>query len=1209
MPIHITARVAWHLDGWNGHVCRNPAANRFCVGQHSYPGTEILEKRNLEWELEVAGQSCAQLPEPPPCMFSINAFGAESFTVHNDPPGFFKSGKRVSWELPPASVGIWNFDAMYTDEVKLPGGGFDSQKRLALEQAFFEAIEPRKSLVVYYANYSNPLSSDDEKRYAIVGLARIKQLGELQHYPEADKETQRKYGAFAWQMTVETLYPDQGMRIPYHRYLDQPEILERITLIPDNSENFKYGSRHLTDDDALVLIERFVEIASYLREIGDDSENWSVRLSWLNGLLAELWRSRGLYPGLARILKVAGLEETIPACQKAVASHQEQEFHKAVFDWLDNPGSPLPGKQPSAADAANIRRNWQLRTEPEQQLLRDILPRFDLPAEYFDTILSDSRAEHGITASPADLISNPYLLTEQFVGDYAGQYISFSRIDHGVLPSPELGGAFLHQPNDWRRLRALCVDRLRAESKHTFVSGGQLLQEINHKLSFLPEWKRTEFTERYLTVDRKVLEEMLVLRPEGARQYMYLRSVYDDEREIESQLRKLVTRPDISFKRPVTAAFWEGLLADPQSSLMQQDREAYTAAIQQQAQVCARVFTRPVSVVCGAAGTGKTTIIKALLQGVEKAHGSASSFLLLAPTGKAADRIREKTGKSAETIHKFLARHGWLNENMTLKQSGGEREAGVTTYVIDEASMLDLGLLAALFRAINWNTVQRLIIVGDPNQLPPIGRGKVFADLIDWLREHHPDNVGELTVNLRQMGNRLEGAGTGILDLASLYVRPAKGVLKNEETGLRAEGLFQKLQDLPENGAVDQDLRVLYWENAEHLQEILVDQMVADMEADTGQVLDPNARFKLWQRAVKDEHGAYRPDYQQVISPYRNEPFGTAVINERLQYEARQSAIDQVGALAGITLGDKVMQVRNRGASDPLIAFDFKDYQSVGGQVFNGELGYVVPHGFDKSNVRKPHFRLNRFSVRFDRKQHLAFGYGKELGKFTWKGKTRWANEEKPEDNLELAYAISVHKSQGSEFERVYFILPKHKATLLSPELFYTGITRASRHCTILVEDDIVPLLRIFRPGASHLVGINASLFDFTPAPDGATQLREAAYLEEGRLHQTLAPAMVRSKSEVIISNLLFERDIPFFYELPLYASDGSFYLPDFTIKWRGETYFWEHLGMLDHNDYRRRWETKKAWYEHHFPGQLITTEESGNLSPDAQRVVEQWFI
>ena len=150
--------------------------------------------------------------------------------------------------------------------------------------------------------------------------------------------------------------------------------------------------------------------------------------------------------------------------------------------------------------------------------------------------------------------------------------------------------------------------------------------------------------------------------------------------------------------------------------------------------------------------------------------------------------------------------------------------------------------------------------------------------------------------------------------------------------------------------------------------------------------------------------------------------------------------------------------------------------------------------------------------------------------------------------------------------------------------------------------------MRIHRPEASHLVGINCSLFDFTPAPNGFELLRREGYLEEGKIHRSLADVMVRSKSEVIIANMLFEREIAFEYEKPLYARDGSFYLPDFTILWRGERYFWEHLGLLVREEYRNKWATKRAWYDEHFPGRLITTEESGNLSPDAEAVISAHF-
>ena len=1213
MTTHLSARLAWHMDGWNGHICKKPASNNYCIGSHSYPGDKIKGNRNLDWEESeaVAGKPCSKIDGIPPCIYTINTFGSEQLTVSDDPPEFFPTGSRTTWPLPPATVCAWPYETMYCDEATTDGR-VDNFKRLELAKEYFSEIEPEKSLVFHYANLSNPFSTEEAKNYVVIGLSRVKRLGEFIYYDNTDEETKEKFGgAYVWQKNIETLYPDQGLRIPYHRYMDNPEILENITLIPENKRCFKYGSRHVSDDDALSLVERFIQIVTYLDSIGDDSENWKIRLQWLNSLLAELWQSRGLYPGLARVMDIVGLSKAITVFRKAVADDKEKVFHDAVFAWLEGKQDKFPGLTITPVDTNRIQRRWKLLEDDERRILSELLTRFDIPKDQMERILSSNRAENCLEAELLDILDNPYLISEQFVGDDADDIISFSRIDHGIFPAPNLGGEFLYDIDDWRRLRALCVDRLKYETKHTFMTCGQLLQDVNSRLSILPDWKRVQFTARYLEVDRVSLEPALVFRKEGDREYAYLRYVYEAEREIEACIRKLAGYSDITFKSPVTESHWKDLLFEAKSPLAEKSRKEYEDAIESQADVCAKIFNRPISVVCGTAGTGKTTIIRSILKGIDKAHGAEATFLLLAPTGKAADRIREKSGKDASTIHSFLAQRGWLNPNLTLKKSGGKREENVTTYVIDEASMLDLELMATAFRAINWSAVQRIIFVGDPNQLPPIGRGKVFADTIDWLRNNHPESVGELSINLRQMENRLIGRGTGILDLASIYVRNSNRVNKDEEESIRAEQMFQRLQDLPSDGSVDKDLRVVFWRDTDDLLDKLVARMITDMEEDSGEKFNPEAAHAIWLAASKGKEKNPRPDYHQIISPYRHEDFGTEAINQRIQQEARGNGIKRVGHLAGLTLFDKVIQVRNRGASNSIWAYNHESRQNEQCQVFNGELGFVMPHALDKKKwiyPEKSHYRISRFQVRFSRKEHLAFGYGQYLGAVQKQGRWRNLPNEKPEDNLELAYAISVHKSQGSEFDRIYFVLPKQKSALTSPELFYTGITRATKHCTIFIEEDIAPLLRIHRPESSHLIGVNCSLFVFSPVPDGFELIRRQGYFEEFKIHRTLADMMVRSKSEVIISNMLFDREIPFDYEKPLYAKDGSFYLPDFTILWRGEQYYWEHLGLLEKDAYKRHWDTKKKWYEKHFPGRLLTTLESGNLSMDAKALIDDNF-
>ncbi|MEL1243990.1 RecQ family ATP-dependent DNA helicase [Flavobacterium sp. DGU11] len=114
---------------------------------------------------------------------------------------------------------------------------------------------------------------------------------------------------------------------------------------------------------------------------------------------------------------------------------------------------------------------------------------------------------------------------------------------------------------------------------------------------------------------------------------------------------------------------------------------------------------------------------------------------------------------------------------------------------------------------------------------------------------------------------------------------------------------------------------------------------------------------------------------------------------------------------------------------------------------------------------------------------------------------------------------------------------------------------------------------------------------------------------ELGRQHQTLSGHLVRSKSEVIIANILTERNINFEYEPMLFSVDRELYSPDFAIAHNGKVYYWEHLGMLDNEEYRSNWKIKKQWYDLNFPGQLITTEESPILSHAAQDLVNLYFL
>jgi hypothetical protein len=279
-----------------------------------------------------------------------------------------------------------------------------------------------------------------------------------------------------------------------------------------------------------------------------------------------------------------------------------------------------------------------------------------------------------------------------------------------------------------------------------------------------------------------------------------------------------------------------------------------------------------------------------------------------------------------------------------------------------------------------------------------------------------------------------------------------------------------------------------------------------------------------------------------------------------------------------IVYGDKVINVRNssRKYYYPPIA-EALEY------VANGEIG-VVTGPFRGRNKKVP---LNRLNVEFSTQQGTAYQF--------------WHGEVHGEENnpiLELAYAITIHKSQGSEFEKTFVVLPS-PCRLLSRELLYTALTRQRDHVTVLMQgSDLMDLKKYSSAAYSETAARQTNLFR---APDPVEV--GGRYLESALIHKTRKGITVRSKSELIIADLLFAKGIDFEYERELRADDGSRKLPDFTITddMTGVTYYWEHLGLMQRPAYRRKWRDKLAWYAKHG----IAPESEGG-GPNGTLIVTQ---
>jgi exodeoxyribonuclease V alpha subunit len=1185
---HFTLRVAWHDNMWNGHVCKDPENNISCNGYHSLLSDRIRreKERLLNLEKKYAGHPISDMfndkdhkGEVPPCYWSINIFGKDTIPIKHINPAASKVLTPIPEDLKPNSMFSWPFGISFVreyEDYKTNGkywGNFDSVR----VPRFRNKIKPGKSIGFIYAKFSNPLSYEDFK-YLIVGcgiisdkglkskfgpkteITKIQQKGytkDLRNFPETNWVIQYNFD------------PNSLVRIPYHEYIEEAKrrslnsdesekLLSNIKVTIDEPELehcFKFVNMDIDDDEAIYILSKIRNKLIDAKNIWIPNDySFDENIEKTDKLIEYCWNRRTHFPGFANLSRsIMYLEENEKCCLDNFieeVKENEENYCDKVKELILNPNCDV--KYKSFKGKLN-----QLKEDLETKEI-DIdhfltLSMLNLSKYQFDKIINDKI--EGTKKELTDFCKNLYLLFEEYTpdenpqdkitGDFQDYPIELFKIDIALFPNQDyLSKNFLqneYKITDERRIRSLVIQYLKslenktgdcfdeAKNIQAYVENFPLFYKSQNASLKLPS---LFFEKRNAEYD-KHLDKKIEIVEANDKKYYYLKEVYNAELIIKDFILKLLKTEQ---KNTLTYHSLGNYIKTSVEILKTRignnfDKEQFVIERQH---LYDNLFPNRFHLLIGNPGSGKSfeilNIIKYFIENNE-------SYILLTPTGKAALRLKsddnfKEAGITAMTIDKFI------------KQWNYDKDSRINynNIIIDEMSMIDLMKLNSLlgFFEADKPSLHRLIMVGDLNQLPPIGFGKPFYDIINFVKSNseYISHITELEVNCRQ-----EMEGNEVLNFSKYFT--------NE-----IDLLPEQIKKIESGGEISRGFYIKYWKNERELEVILKEELDNLSKDKTISDLEKlNSLFNICPNKSIEEQ-IINVDNFQVITPYRS--YSDKINN---YYQSKIKLGLDINILKLFKDKDKIIRTQNLYRKNDLV-------------LSNGSIGIA----FDNDNGGTLYFSEldNKF--------------------IKTRGENGIYNNQK--EYFELAYCITVHKSQGSGFDHLIVVIPR-KYGILCKELIYTALTRSKKSIVILVEGESGECF-------------DKSLFEYARKRVFTENRKTSLMQDSPYLHYGLEPepnVFVQSRVEQIIYMRLMQfrkeendtNKFDFAYEkYPVVKGKELRIKTDFTIYLKGNTYYWEHLGLITKNYYKKQWlELKlKTYKENGLLDNLITTDELKGINP-----------